>query len=198
MRRHVSGHADRYAGRTVDEKIRERGGHDPRFFKRAVVVDPEIHGLFFYVREKLSADPRHPDFGVTHGRRRIAVNRTEVALSVHERVTERKVLHHPRYGVVHGRVAVWVVFAYDVSDHARGFFIRLVPLDTHLVHGEDYAPVHGFESVADVRQSPSYDYAHGVIEVGFLHLVFYRDGYLLVSHLLDHASNCRECVSIGI
>src|SRR3972149_515526 len=183
MRRHVSGHADRYARRAVNEKVRERGGHDLRFLKRAVVVNSEIPRLLFYVREKLSANPRHPDFGVTHGRRRIAVNRAEVTLTVHERVTERKVLHHPRYGVVHGRVAVGVVFTYDVSDNARGLFIGLVPLDAHLVHREDYAPVHGLESVTDVRQSPSYDYAHGVIEIGFLHLVFYRDRYLLVSHL---------------
>jgi hypothetical protein len=37
--------------------------------------------------------------------------------------------------------------------------------------------MHGLQTVADVRQRPAHDYAHGVIEIGPPHLVFDIDGY---------------------
>jgi CheY-like chemotaxis protein len=39
------------------------------------------------------------------------------------------------------------------------------------VHGVENAPLHRLEPVAHVRQGPAHDHAHGVLEVGALHLV---------------------------
>ena len=66
----------------------------------------------------------HPALGVTHGRRRIAVDRAEVALTVDEHVAHREVLGHADERVVDRAVAVRVVLTDDVADDARALEVR--------------------------------------------------------------------------
>ena len=82
VRRHVGGHAHRDARRAVDQQVREPRRHDRRLGLALVVVRLEIDGFFFDVGEQLARDARHAHFGVTHGGRRVAVHRAEVALPV--------------------------------------------------------------------------------------------------------------------
>src|SRR5690606_34905560 len=75
-------------------------------------------------------------------------------------------------GVVHSAVTVRVVFTDHVPDHTGGFLVRLVPVVAQLAHGEQYATVHWFQAIARIRQRPTDDYAHCVVEVGLFQLVF--------------------------
>ena len=153
-----------------------------RFGKRAgmtvgsvsdlVVVRQEIDGFFLDVGEQLARDARHAHFGVTHGGRRVAVHRAEVALAVDQQVAHGKRLRHAHQRVVHGVVAVRVVFADDVADDARGFLVGLVPVVSELAHGVQDAAVHGLQAVAHVGQRAADDHAHGVVEIRLAHLVF--------------------------
>ena len=58
---------------------------------------------------------------ITHGRRRVAIHGTEVALTINERVAHGEILRHADQGVVDRGVAVRVQLTHDVADHARGF-----------------------------------------------------------------------------
>jgi hypothetical protein len=69
-----------------------------------------------------------------------------------------------------------MVFADDVADHAGGLAIRLVPFVAGLVHRIEDAPVHRLEAVARIGQRAGHDYAHGVVEIGPLHLLDDGDG----------------------
>ena len=60
-----------------------------------------------------------------------------------------------------------VVFADDVADGARGFFVFGLVRKAELAHGVDDAALHGFEAVADMWQGAVEDDVHGVVEVGF-------------------------------
>ena len=82
------------------------------------------------------------------------------------------VLRHAHQRVVHRGVAVRVVLADDVADHARGFLVGLVPVVTELAHGVQDAAVHGLQAVAHVGQRAAHDDAHGVVEIRLAHLVF--------------------------
>ena len=131
-------------------------------------------------------DPGHAHFGIAHRRRRIAVHGTEIALPVHQYVTQGKMLGHTYNGVVNGRISVRVIFTDYVTDDTGGFLVGLVVIIAHLVHCEQDAPVDGFQAIAHVRQGPADDNAHRVIHVGLTHLVFnvyrhYRPGDF-VSH----------------
>ena len=117
-------------------------------------------------------DLRHAYLGVTHRRRGIAIDRTEIALAVDQHVTHRERLRHAHDGVIHRGIAMWVIFTDYVTDHARRFLVGLVVIVTQLVHRVQYTPVHRFEAVANVRQGAPDDNAHGVFEIRLAHLVF--------------------------
>ena len=114
-------------------------------------------------------------FGVAHGRRRIAVDRAEIALPVDQRRAHGKVLRHAHKRVVDRLVAMRMVFADDVADDARGFAIGLVPVVAVLVHRKENAAMHRLQTVAHIGQRALHDHAHRVVEIGALQLVFDRD-----------------------
>jgi hypothetical protein len=64
-----------------------------------------------------------------------------------------------------------VVLADHVADHARRFFVRAIPVVAELAHGIEHAPMHGLQPIPNVGKRPAHDDAHGVIQVGFAHLV---------------------------
>ena len=159
----------------VDQEVRELGRQDLGHGQALVVVRDEVDRVLLDVGQHLGGQLRHPDFGVAHGRRRVAVDRAEVALAVDEEVAQAEVLGHPDEGVVGGLVAVGMVFPDDVADDAGRFLVGLVPGRPGLVHGVEDAAVDGLQAVLDVGDGPADDDAHGVIEVGALHLLFEAD-----------------------
>src|SRR3546814_6125073 len=99
----------------------------------------------------------HAHFGVTHGRREIAVDRTEVALTVDEHVAHREVLRHAYHGVVDRGVAVRMVFTDHVADDARRFLVRLVELVAELLHRAQHASSEEHTSELQSLMRISYD-----------------------------------------
>ena len=85
VRRDVGRHADRDAGRAVDQQIGNVRGKNGRLFGRLVVVRNEVDGLFVEIRHHVVGQRLQTRLGVPHRRRRIAVDRSEVALPVDER-----------------------------------------------------------------------------------------------------------------
>ena len=176
VRRDVGRHADRDAGGAVDQQVRHARRQHDRLALLAVVVGDEIDGLLVDVGQQLGRQLRHAALGVPVGRRRIAVDRAEIALAVDQHVAHREVLRHAHQGVVGRGVAVRVVLAEHVADHARALLVRPVPDVVALVHREQDAAVHRLQAVADVGQRAPDDDAHGVIEIRPAHLVFEIDG----------------------
>ena len=74
-----------------------------------VVVGLEVDGFLVDVFEQRGGDAGQARFGVPHGRGRIAIDGTEVALAVDQRIAHREMLRHADQGVVDRGVAVRVV-----------------------------------------------------------------------------------------
>ena len=176
VRRDVRRHADRDAGRTIDQQVREARRHHRRLLLLLVVVRLEVDGVLVDVGHQLVGEPGHARLGVTHRRGVVAVDRTEVALPVHQQVAQRERLRHAHQGVVHRLVAVRVVLTDHVTDDARRLVVRLVAVRAQFVHREQHAAVHRLEAVPHVRERAPHDHAHGVVEVAAAHLVFEIDG----------------------
>ena len=147
------------------------GRQHRRFAVAAVVIGLEIDGVLVDVVEQRLRDLGQAGFGVPHGGRRIAVHRAEIALAVDQRHAHGEILRQTHQRVIDRLIAVRMVFTDDVADGARRLVVRLVPLEAVLVHRVENAPMHGLQPVARIRQRPRHDHAHGVIEVGALHLV---------------------------
>ncbi len=111
VRRHVGGHADRDAGRAVDQQRRQQGGENRRFLQRIVKICHKGDRVLFQIAQNLLSYGRETSFRITHRRRRVAVDRAKITLSVHQRIAQGKILHHSHHSVVHGRIAVRVIFS---------------------------------------------------------------------------------------
>ena len=165
VRRDVGRHADRDAAGAVDQKVGKARRQHHRLAFGIVVVLLEVDRVLVEVVDQRLRHLLQPHLGVAHGRRRIAVDRAEIALPVDQRQAHGEILRHAHQRVVDRLVAVRMIFADDVADDARRFAIRLVPLVAVLVHRIEDAPMHRLEPVARVRQRARHDHAHGVIEV---------------------------------
>ena len=163
-------------GRTVDEQVGERRRQNRRFLGGLVEVGNEVDGLLVEVRHQLLGQRLEPRLRVSVGRRRVTVDGTEVPLAVDQGIAHVEVLREPHQRVVRRRVSVRVVVADDFADDLRALAIGAVRRQPHLPHGEQHAAMRRLQAVAYVRKRPSDDYAHGVIHVRALHLVFDVDG----------------------
>jgi len=56
VRRNVGGHADRNAAATVDQQVRESGGHDERLAVAAVIGIAEVDGVLVDLAEQLHCE----------------------------------------------------------------------------------------------------------------------------------------------
>lgn len=141
VRRNVGRHADGNAVRAVDQKIGEARRQNGGLHLVSVEVGEEVHRLLVQIAQHLRREFGKTRLGITHGGRRIAVHRPEVAVSVHEREVDGEVLRKTHQGVVHGRVPVRVEFTQDVTDDTRTLAVVLVVVEPHLVHGVEDAAV---------------------------------------------------------
>ena len=126
--RDVGRHTHGDTGRTVHQQVREARGEHQRLMFRTVIVRTVVHCFFIEVFQQLMRDLRHTDLGVTHRRRVIAIHRTKVTLTIHQRVAQREILRHTHDGVVHRRVAVRVILTDHITDDTRRFLVGTVPI----------------------------------------------------------------------
>ena len=176
VRRDVGRHADGDAAGAVDQQVGEPRRKDDRLLLLLVVVRPEVDRVLVEVVEQRGRDAVEPRLGVARGRRRIAVDRAEVALPVDERGAHREVLRHAHERIVDREVPVRMEFAHRLADRARGLVVGPVGREIELVHRVEDAAVDGLETVPDVGQRAAHDHAHRVVEIAALHFVEDGDG----------------------
>ena len=206
VRRDAGGHADGDAFGAVGQQVREARGQDGGFLVAAVVVVLEIDAFFVDVADHLHGQGRHLALGVTGGCGAQVAGGTEVTLAGDEGVAQRPGLHEAREGVVDRGVTVGVVVTHDLTDDAGGLGERGGGAVSAVVHGVQDATVDGLEAVAHVGQGSPDDDAHGVVEVGALHLLLQvdladalgvRDVPRVGSLLVAHKCSLRCFCSIG-
>ena len=152
VRRDVRRHADSNAGRAVHQQVGKSGRKHFRLVQAAVEVFGEVNGVLVYVGG-------------------VVVNRAKVALTVHERHTEREGLRHANERVVNRALAVWVPLAQNLTDQARALLMRGVGTHGKVLHGVEDSTLDGLESVAYVGQRARHNYAHRVVEIRTAHFV---------------------------
>ncbi len=82
------------------------------------IVLSEVDGILIEVVEQRMRHLLQAAFGVTFGRRRVAVDGTEITLTVDQRQAKRPGLRHAGERVINRRVAVRVVFTHHVTGDA--------------------------------------------------------------------------------
>ena len=174
VRRDVGRHADGDAGGAVDEQVgHPRRQHD-RLGLGAVVVGPERHRGLLDLRQHLVADRRQPALGVPHGGGAVAVERSEVARAVDQRIAQRERLRHAHQRLVERDVAVRVEAAHHVADDLRALAVLDVGGQALLPHRVEDAALDRLQPVAHVGQGAGGDDRQRVVEVARLRRLVQR------------------------
>ena len=152
MRRDISRHTHRDAGRAVDQQIGKARRQHRGLPLGAVVIVAEFDGVLVDVFGQRMRDLGAAHLGITHGGGRIAIDRAEIALAVDQRQAHGEILRHAHQRIINRLIAMRVILADDVADHAGGFAIGLVPVVAVFVHRIEDTAMHGFQAVTRIRQ----------------------------------------------
>ena len=168
--RDIGGHAHRDAAGAVHQQIGKPGGQDTGLLAGLVEVGVPVHSVLFNVPQHLVGEPGHPGLRVPVGRRGIAIHGPEVAVAVHQGIAHGEILSQADQSVIDAGIAVGMVPAQHVAHAGGGLFEGFVHREAILVHGVEDPAMDGLQAIPHVRESPAHDDAHGVLNVGFLHL----------------------------
>jgi hypothetical protein len=92
-------------------------------------------------------------------------------MTIQQWVATGEGLNKPDQGVVNRLIAVGVVLTENIPDDAGAFAVRPVWGEPQFLHRIENPALHRFQTVAGIGQGPTHDHAHGVFEVGALHLL---------------------------
>ena len=171
VRGHVRRHTDGDTGRAVEQQERRLGRKDRRLFDRIVEVQGEVYRVLVQVGKHLFGQLVQFGFGVSHGRDRVSVHGTEVALSPDQRITLVPVLGETGHGVIYARVAVRVELTQHLADDSRRLLGLARVAQAEAVHPEQDPALNRLQAVPGIRERTRYDDGHRVIDVRRTHLL---------------------------
>ena len=164
----VGRHAHSDAARSIKQQLGNRCRQDHRLLKGSIIVRAIGDGLAAQVAEQLLGQGSQLGLGITHSRSAIAIERAEVALAVHQRVTQRERLGHAHHRLVGGLVAMGMVFAQHLAHYRRGLAWLGVAAQTQVLeHGVKEPSLHRLQAIAHVWERPRRDDAQRIVEVAF-------------------------------
>ena len=98
--------------------------------------------------------------GVTHGCGRVAVDGTEVTLTVDQGVAHRPVLGHTHQGSIYGTVAMGMVLTEHLTHDAGTFLIGVGTGVANAQHTVEDTTVDGLEAVSYIREGTCNNHRH--------------------------------------
>ena len=176
VRRNFCRHADGDAVRAIHQQVGNARGQHVGFDFAVVVVGTEIDGVFIEVFQQSRRHLRKLRFGITIGRWRIAIDRSEVSLAEYQRIAQapRSAPGEPTRRTPRGcradgtcpspRRRSWRTYACSLGS------------EPHLLHGVENAAMHWLQSVTNIGQRAADDDRHRVVEIRPPHLLFDIDG----------------------
>ena len=150
MRRHVGGHTHCNTGRSIHQEVRDAGRQNGRLQQCIIEVGHEIHRFLIQVAQHFLTHAGQFDLCITHGGGGVAVNRSEVTLAEHQRITQRPFLRQTHHCKIYRGVAVRVILTHYFSYHTSRFLSIAGKSVVKLIHAEQHASMHRLEAVADI------------------------------------------------
>ena len=150
MRRDAGRHPDRDPRRAVREQVGEQPGEQLGLLILAVIGGAVVDRILVEPVHQVDRDLRQPCLGVAIRRGVIAVDITEIALPVDERIPHRERLGEADHRIVDRLIAMRVVFADDVADDARAFLVPLRRVELQQPHRPEQPAMDGLQPVAHI------------------------------------------------
>ena len=132
--RDIGRHADRDPARSVGEQIGEEAGKDLRLALFAVIGRDEIDRSLVQPFHQAQRGFGQARFGIAIGSGVIPVDIAEIPLPFDQRIPQREILREADHRIVDARIAMRVILADHVADHAGGFLECVGRVQLQLPH----------------------------------------------------------------
>ena len=169
MWRNVGCHTYGDTGGSVDKQVRVSGRENSWLLLRLIKVGNKIYGIFSDIGQHFHGNLAQTGLGISHGCRAVAVHGTEVAVTIHKRISGGPFLGHVNQSAIDRTVAMWMVFTHGITDDTGTLTMWLIRTVVQLNHRKQYTTLHRLQTVSDIRQGAGCNYTHGIVNVGFLH-----------------------------
>ncbi len=163
--RNVRRHADGNARRTIEQRVGNAGRQNDRLFLGAIVIRPEGDGRLPDFLKQFGGNRSKATFGVAISSGSITIHRAEVARAINERGPHHPRLRHANHRIVNRAVAMGVIPAHDVAHDRGGLSMLGGGVQAALPHGVENAALHGFETIAHIRQRATGDDRECIIKI---------------------------------
>ena len=175
VRRNARRHAHGNPGRAVAEEIGKLRRQYRRLVPRLLVVRHIVDRVLFDVGQHLHRRVVHPRLGVSMSRGRIAVQRAEVPLPVHQRVTAAEVLGHADKRRVDRLVSVRMVVAAGIADDLGALAVFAPRAQVEVVHRHQDPALRRLQPVLNSGQRARNKRTHRVAQIRLLQVIFDAD-----------------------
>ena len=155
--RDVGGHTNSDALTAVDQQVRETAGQNAGLLLGLIKVGVPVDGILVDIGQHLHGHTAHAGLGVTVSSRGVAVHRTKVTLTIHQRIAQREVLCQTYHGIVDRCVAVGVVRAQHRTNGIGRFAVCMAGVVAALMHGVQDAAVDRLQAVPHIGQGAGHD-----------------------------------------
>ena len=115
-------------------KLRETNGKNGRVFTTVVVVRCKVNGILVNIVEHVERESVHLRLGVSVSSGRVAVNITEVSVSVYEGIAEREILRHTNHSVINRGVTVGMITTEHRTDGIGALTVSLIGCQSVFIH----------------------------------------------------------------
>ena len=171
MGRNIGRHTDSNAGRAVHQQIGEAAGQNSGFFFALVKVGIPVDGILVDITEHFIGKLGKARLGITVGSSGVAVDITEVTLTVHQHIAHGEILRKTHHGIVNRSVTVGMIATQHRTDGGCRLLVLFIGGQTVFVHGVQNTAVNRLQTVTNVGKRTANDDAHGVFNIGFFHFI---------------------------
>ena len=165
MRRDAGCHTHGNAVCTVGKQVREVPRQNGGFALFAVISLPEIDRIFVDPIQQPLGDLCQARFRVAHGGGIIAINVPEIALPLSQRVALGEFLRESHKRIIDSLVPVGVEAPHYIANDTRRLLEPGIGVQPQLPHRIEEPPVHRFQTITYIRQSPVHDGRQRISEV---------------------------------
>ena len=158
-------HPHRNPACAIGEEVGEQAGEDFGLDLLAVIRRDKVDRAFVQPRHQLQRGLGQARFGVAVGGGVIAIDIAEVPLPFDQRIAQAEILREADHRVIDAGVAMRVILADHIADHASGFLEGIAGVELQLPHRPQQAAVDRLQPVAQVGQRAGGDRRQRIDEV---------------------------------
>ena len=181
MRWNIRRHTDRNTHLAIQENVWHCCRQHDRLLLCTIEVVAEINRILLNIGQHLNANLVHAGLSIARCCWLITVHRTEVTLTLNERIA-----HLPRLSKVHHRhinrrITMWVVFTHYFTDDTRGLNSSMWSLPAVLIHCIQDTAVNRLQTIAYIWKRTINQDRHRIAKETILHHILNRQLFYAIS-----------------